>query len=123
MIDGFIWFDRIRSEAEFQELVELAKQDCHGVFIPTHPLRKNGKTVGYFSVGAPGAVYVWAWLSTKDIPARESFHLVNSVEDMVARGNGKVVCFPVPKDSPFHPLMVPMGYKSGGIYEFFIKEL
>ena len=123
MINGFISFDRPRSEEDFKELVALAKQDNHGVFFPTHPLRKDGKTVGYFSVGPKGPTYVFAWLSTKDIPARESFHLINAVEDMVARAGEKTICFPVPKESPFYPLMAHMGYRDGGEYTFYIKEV
>jgi hypothetical protein len=33
------------------------------------------------------------------------------------------VAFPVPKNSPFHPLMVPMGYSNAGNYDFFVKQL
>jgi hypothetical protein len=127
MINGFVAFDRFRSQEEVNEFVKKAFADNHGVFYPTHPLRKDGETVGYFSIGAQAAVICFAWLSTKDVPARESFHLINSVECLVSalpRDKGiRAICFPVPKESPFHPLMEPMGYKNGGTYDFFIKEL
>ncbi len=123
MIKGFVGFNQIKTKEELELLIEKAKQDNHGVFLPTHLLKKDGEQVGYFSVAMPGAVLVFAWLSTKEVTSRESFHLINSVESMVASGNGKMICFPVPTDSPFHPLMESMGYRSGGTYEFFIKEL
>jgi hypothetical protein len=123
MLKGFVGFDRIRTDEELKLLAEKAKEDNHGVFLPTHLLKKDGEQVGYFSVGMPGAVLVFAWLSTKEVPPRESFHLINAVEFMVSTGGGKRICFPVPKDSPFHPIMESMGYKSGGTYEFFVKEL
>jgi hypothetical protein len=123
MIKGFIGFDRFRSEDELKDMTAKAAVDQHGVFIPTHPLRKDGEVVGYFSIGHPGAIIVFAWLSTKDIGARDSFALINSVEDMVARSGQDKVCFPVPKTSPFHPLMEHMGYLNAGNYDFFIKTV
>lgn len=128
MIEGFVGFDKIRSEEQFKQLSEHAKEDRHGLFLPTHVLRKQlrggeKKDVGYFSVGHPGAVLTFAWLSTKEMLARESFHIINGVEDMIQRGDGKIICMPVPKCSPFHPLMENMGYRNGGNYDFFIKDL
>ncbi len=122
-IQGFVSFCRPLDGKELETLIEKAKADNHGVFIPTHPLKKDGEIVGYFSIGHPGAVLCFAWLSTQDIGARESFHLINCVEDMVNRGGGKHVCFPVPKNSPFHKLMPEMGYKDAGDYTFFVKEV
>lgn len=123
MINGFICFDRFRSEQEMKDMQRKALADNHGVFVPTHPLRKNGEIVGYFSVGSPGVPIVFAWLSTQDIVARESFMLINAVEDMCARQGNFAVSFPVPKDSPFYPLMEKMGYKPAGDYTFFVKQL
>lgn len=121
-MNGFIELDRLRSREELDMLATAAKQENHGVFFPTHPLRKDGETVGYFSIAPPGAVQVFAWLA-KEVCSRESFHLINTVENLVRGGGGMVVCFPVPKNSPFHPLMEGMGYRNHGTYDFFVKEL
>lgn len=128
MIGGFVGLDKIRSQEEYDALAKSALEERHGLFLPTHILRKNvtdgpQKNVGYFSVGAPGATIVFGWLSQKEMHARESFHLLNNVEDMVMRADSKLICMPMPKHSPFHPLMRSMGYKSAGEYEFFIKPL
>jgi hypothetical protein len=125
MIPDHPYLTRIKTQHEFDLLVEKAKQEKHGVFVPTHPIFKNGNMVGYFSIGSPGVPLVLAWLS-KEINARESFNLINTVENLVAggvSGPANAVVFPVPKDSPFHPLMEGMGFKSAGVYEFFVKEL
>lgn len=119
---GFAELDKIRSKEEFLQLVQKAKEDSHGTFEPTQVVRKDGAIVGYFSIGEPGCCTVFAWLSTKEMPPRESFHLINTVESMIRCGTAKVICFPVPKDSPFHPLMKEMGYVSAGTYEYFVKE-
>ena len=123
MIDNFIHLKRIKDKAEFDVLVEQAKHDGHGAYVPTHVLWKGDKRVGYFSVGSPGVPVVFAWLSTKDVSPRESFNLINLIENHVALGGAVAVSFPVPKDSPFHEIMVNMGYSFAGNYDFFVKKL
>ena len=123
MINGFASLDRIRSEQEYKELVELARKDNHGVFAPTHIVRKHGEKVGYFSVGSPGVPVVLAWLHTEKVLSRESMSLINSVENHVAMNGASAVCFPVPKESPFHCLMEKMGYRFAGSYDMFVKEV
>lgn len=123
MINGFIGFDRFRSAEEAKELQELAKADNHSVILPTHVLRKDGKMVGYMSVGPVQMPCVLAWFSTKEMQARESFHLVNGIECQVAHAGGSAIMWPIPKNSPFYPLMESMGYKNSGDYTLFIKPL
>lgn len=126
MIKDFIGFSKFKSKEEFDEFIKKAHDDNHGLFFPTHPLRKNGELVGYFSVGSPGAMICFAWLSTKEVTARESFHLINDVESLVSANpefKDPVICFPVPKDSPFHGIMEHMGYQNAGEYSFFIKKV
>ena len=121
IINGFTYLDRkFKDEKELKDLFDAAKAENHGIFCPTHPVRQNGEAVGYFSIGSPGYPVVFAWLG-KCIQPRESFSLVNRVENHVAMAGATGVCFPVPYISPFHPLMVPMGYKNGGTYDFFYK--
>lgn len=123
MIEGFPQIGRTLTKEEYDKLVALAKQDKHGVFAPTHPIRKDGQLVGYFSIGQQMAPIVFAWLSTKELKARDSFSLINMVENHVYLAGAGMVCFPVPKESPFYGLMESMGYKPAGEYTFFIKEL
>jgi len=119
----FAWIKPGCTHEDHKALVELAKADDHGVFLPTHPIVKDGKLVGYFSIGAPGRPIVMAWLSTKELQARESLSLINRVENHVAMNGGRGVCFPVPKHSPFYPIMKSLGYANGGTYDFFVKDL
>ena len=124
MIEGFVHLERIKDEEEFTKLVELSKADSHGVYAPSVTV-KNGKgeLVGYFSIGSPGVPIVFAWLSTKEVSARDSFTLINMVETHRALMGDKAIAFPVPKDSPFHPYMEKIGYKCAGSYDFFVKKL
>jgi len=121
MIEGFTSLVPIRTDEEFRELVELAKVDSHGVYCPTHVVVKGGERVGWFSVGS-GIPIVFGWLSTKKVKPRESFMLINMVENQLQLSGAQYVAFPVPKDSPFHPVMPTIGYESAGVYEFFVKK-
>jgi len=76
---------------------------------------------GYFSVGTPGFPVVQSWLA-ECLQPRESFSLVNMVENLVHCNGAAGICLAVPKTSPFHPLMESMGYKNGGNYDFFVKK-
>ena len=116
-----IWIHHRISKEELCELIEKARLENHGVFLQTHPLKRDGELIGYFSVGSPGYPVVFAWLG-ECIQARESFSLINSIENHVVLAGANGVCFPVPKNSPFHPLMEHMGFKNGGTYDFFVKN-
>jgi len=120
MIDGFIYLDRkIRSQEEWDSLCELAKKDSHGVFEPTFPIKRGHELCGYFSVGA--VPMVLGHISIGDVLPRESFTLINAVENHVYLNGAKGVCFPMPKNSPFHPIMPSMGYSNVGEYDLFMK--
>lgn len=126
MFDQILTLDRIRGKEEFDELVELARKDTHGVFYPTHGIRKNGQRAGYFSIGAAGPVYIWSWLSTQHCTnKRDVLYLLNSVEGMVAAAGGDMLCAPMPKCSPFYDLISnpKSGYNNAGDYTFFTKKL
>jgi len=122
MIHNFASIGPRLQPGQYEQLVPLAKADDHGVFLPTNPVYKGKELAGYFSIGTPGKPIVLAWLSTEKITSRDSFHLINTVENHVALGGATGVCFPVPRHSPFHPMMKPMGYTYGGSYDFFVKD-
>ncbi len=123
MINGYAGFDRIRSQEDLDQLLAAAKEDNHSVLCPTHPIRKDGRLVGYFSVAPAAAPCVHAWLSTTEMTARESFHLINAIECEIARTGAAAMIFPVPKKSPFFDLMKRLGYDDCGEYHVFVKKL
>ena len=122
ILNGLIYIDRkFLNEEEFLSAVEAAKAEKHGMFCPTHPLRRNGEIVGYLSIGSPGFPIAFAWFGSC-IPPRESFSIINRAENHVALAGASGICWPIPKQSPFHPLMEAMGYTNGGSYDFFYKK-
>lgn len=125
MIHGFVYLDRIKSQADFEEIIPLAAQDKHGVFAPTFIVRRQGNRtpIGWFSLASDEVPIILAWLSTKEVKARDSFTLFNQIENLVTLKGSTAVCFPIPEHSPFHPVMASMGYVDNGNYTFFVKKL
>jgi hypothetical protein len=110
------------SQEDFQELVELAKKDKHGVVFPTETVLKGGKKVGWFSVGA--CPLVWAWLSTEEVKVRDTISMINIVEGVQRRLGAPGIYFPCGKESPIYKsnLMERIGYVNSGSYDFFFKK-
>lgn len=119
MINGFCQV-KVARESDLSELNQLAKQDAHSVYAPTHIIWKADEMAGYFSAG--GRPMVLAWLSTKHMEARNSFTLINLVENQLALNGAKGVIFPVQKTSPFYPVMDHLGFKNAGGYDLFVKD-
>lgn len=112
MIPGFAFIRPPRPE-DLPVLREGARADDHGVAPVTWVVEKNGESVGYFSVSPS----VLAWLSTKRLVARDTFHLINTVENL----HGPLISFPVPKASPMHEQMERLGFRNAGEYTLFVK--
>lgn len=120
MINGFVHLKRCLPE-DLAELKSLAESENHGVFNPLFTVRKDNTIGGWVSVN--GVPYVFAHLSSKVLTPRDSFEVINSVENHVQLGGASGVVWPVPKTSPFHPLAGSLGYRSLGTYELFYKDL
>lgn len=112
MIPGFAFIRPPRPE-DLPVLAERAREDHHGVAPVSWVVEKNGEQVGYFSVSPS----VLAWLSTKRLVARDTFHLINTVENL----HGPVIVFPVPKASPMHGQMESLGFRNAGEFTLFVK--
>lgn len=120
IIKGFVGIDKIRSDEEMKKLVDDAAKENHGVFMPTHALRQEDKLVGYWSVG--GACLNWCWFSAQ-IHARESLHVINSMEWEMRRNGVLTAVHPIKPGTPFHPLMGHLGYTNLGSFDMFAKKL
>lgn len=111
---------RLPVPSDMPLLVEGAKVDEHAVLPPWLVVEKDGKPVGYFHVSP----CVMAWLSTKELVPRDTFHLINTVENILRlqNVNAPVVPFwPVPKRSPLHAHAKAMGYLDQGEYTIFTR--
>jgi hypothetical protein len=61
-----------------------AELDGHGLLAPTHVVLKENVIAGAFSIG--GAMLVTMWLDSQRLQARQSFSLINTVENIAAEG-------------------------------------
>lgn len=112
----------IASPAELEQLLVVAREDEHEPILPTHIFRKDGEIVGYASVcalvpltfgGQPKAVQFHTWFHTQKLGPRDSFNLINSLENLMRCGSpAEFALVPVSAESPFNKVMPSMGYSA-----------
>lgn len=119
MSERFAHLRRLRSTSELESVRALAAAQNHPCLLPTHAIWKAGNIVGHLSIGQIPIVF--GHLSMTDLAARESFHLINTAEDLVF-DRSRLVVFPVGSTSPFHPLMEDMGFRNLINTDLFVKE-
>lgn len=114
---------RIRrvTEADMEGLKQAAAEDAHTVLKPTHVLEKDGKFVGYLSIGAVPVVFTW--MDSKNIQARESVNTLAYVEDMLKAVGADCVCIPCWEHSPFYKYMESFGYQKTIQTTMFVKPI
>jgi len=98
----------VRNSLERAQLAAAAQEDNHSLILPTHGIWRGQTAVGYASVCATPCVHVW--FSTKALKARDSFAIIQHLEQLVRdRGHG-IVIVPCWEQSPFARLMPHLGY-------------
>lgn len=107
----------------YLQLQNKAAEDNHAVIAPTHLVLKGEEVVGYVSIN--NLPMVLAWLSTKEMKARDSFSIINMSELLVQEQGWRSVCLPIDDTSPFLNVMPSIGYRtlSTGKVNLFVKEL
>jgi hypothetical protein len=123
MTEKFARLRSIKDASELEAIKLIAQHDSHDVINPTDVIVKDGKIVGYMSVGATPIVI--GNLSTRDLQARDSFNLIHQAECIVERCmRSRNVIFPIGLDSPFYNIFADpsTGYKRLANVDLFIKE-
>jgi hypothetical protein len=110
-----------------QQLVEdyvypEAEKDHHGVINATQVVVKDGEVIGYLSIGAVPAVYMW--LHTKKTMPRDTQVIVSFIESHVlaTTGNDKLI-MPCQSSSPLYPYLARVGYIESDYDHVFFKNL
>lgn len=111
----------IAGPQELAELQAVAAEDRHVVIGATHVARKDGRIVGYASVG--GILLLNCWADSRRLRPRESFELLWIVERIAAERGAKEVCLPCSPASPFLPFIGKLGYARLGEATYNIKAL
>lgn len=92
---------------DMAELKKNAEADNHaGVFYPTHVSIKDGKIVGYLSIGVVPMVLTWQ--STKEVKPLDSVKLVSFIEGVLT--NFQTFAVPCDPASPYNKLLPKLGY-------------
>lgn len=123
VLDKFARLKLLRtcSQDQVNNALTIAKYDNHDVICPTDLILKDGKVVGYMSIGAVPMVV--GNFSTQHLRARDSFNLIHIAEQRLELAGAPSVIFPIELGSPFHQLFPEMGYKKLATnIDIFIKE-
>lgn len=105
---------------DIPELQRLAAEDNHSVWAPTDIMVKNGKVVGYLSIGA--IPFVTCWFDTHECLPRDSFQAINIGENIAERLGHKDILLAVDPNSPFVPVMQSMEYRPLGRWDMYTKS-
>lgn len=108
-------------ESDYPELQRRAALDNHGVWYPTHIVKKGGEISGYISICNTPIVNVW--LDSKTIVARDSVQLLSTIENVMRMTGRCDYVMPCSKDSPFFNNMPRLGYSVMGENVWFHKNL
>jgi hypothetical protein len=117
-------FVRVRpiQHGELETLVKQAASDGdHHVIGVTDLVTKDGKVIGYMSIG--GITYVHGWMDTRVATARDSYEVLRHVENSVLRWGNDLICIPVPAASPLHDYLPKVGYTGYRTMTTFYKRL
>jgi len=105
---------------EVDGLRERAAEDDHVVLAPTHVVEKDGKIVGYLSIGAIPIVNVW--MDSKQLGPRDSVAVLGQLDAVMDYAGQPTYFMPCDPSSPFHPVMEKLGFGSLMETEIFVRK-
>jgi hypothetical protein len=110
----------IQNEVEGAAVAAAAEADGTVCLAPSHLIERDGKIVGY--VGMDSVPLFRVWLG-KDVRRRESFSILNVIENLYRARGVRLVATLLMPGSPFGPMMPRMGYKALGETVLHLKHL
>ncbi len=116
---------RLRTREELAALTALAAADGHGVFRPTHLIRKDGapgEVCGYVSVSAVPVVLGF-WTHTKNVNALESSRVLRDLATSFRFQGHPSFVIRCDADSPFYPVAQRLGFSPLGATHLFEQTL
>lgn len=116
------YIPRVRpaTPADLSRIEAAAKADRCGVLYPTHYIEKNKEIVGYISLGV--IPMVAAWLDSKKVKARDSFHVGAFIDDAMSFRGVQTYSMPIHSDSPSIPYFSQVGCINAGQHTLFLKS-
>lgn len=112
----------VANQSELDRLKAEALSDNHRPIRPTHIFWKGEEIVGYASIcalvplvpnGAAQEVQFHTWFHTAKLGPRDSFNLINALENIMrcCCPTAKTAIVPVALESPFTKVMESMDYR------------
>ena len=120
-MNSFVRVVPLASPEEYRQAVEAAKQDNHELYAPTHTFKRGDEIVGAVSLAS--CVLAMPWFHTSKMHRRDSFSVINSMQNALRIQKVGHVCIPVGPQSPFNKVMVPLGFTSLGYWNFHACKL
>jgi hypothetical protein len=120
-VNAFPQIRPIANAAHLAAIEAAAREDNHGLHVPTHVFERAGEIVGAASIGA--AVTVLFWGHTQKLSARDTFGVVNSIENSLRLRGVPELLVPVHPNSPLAPSMAGLGYNALDSVTLFAKRL
>lgn len=117
-------FPQIRPIANAAHLAAIeaaAREDGHALHVLTHVFERAGEVVGAASIG--GAVTVLFWGHTQKLSARDTFGVVNSIENAMRLRGVADLLVPVQPKSPLADSMAGLGYTPLDTVTLYAKRL
>ena len=111
----------IASAEEYRAAVAAAAADQHELYAPTHTFQRDGEIVGAVSLAS--CVLAMPWFHTAKMGRRESFSVINAMQNTLRMQKVGHVCIPVGPQSPFNKVMQPLGFTSLGYWNFHACKL
>ena len=111
----------IVSAEEYRAAVAAAAADKHELYAPTHTFKRGDEIVGAVSLAS--CVLAMPWFHTEKMGRRDSFTVINSMQNTLRMQKVGHVCIPVGPQSPFNKVMVPLGFTSLGYWNFHACKL
>lgn len=120
-MNEFVQVVAIASPEDYRQAVAAAKADSHQLYAPTHTFKRGGEIVGAVSLAS--CVLAMPWFHTQRMGRRDSFGVINSLQNSLRMQKVSHVCIPVGPQSPFNKVMAPLGFTSLGYWNFHACQL
>jgi len=98
-----------------------AAADHHPLIVPTHAVVREGRVIGYGSLGAVRMFY--AWMDSQHATPRDSFSAWRQAEELLRAPYARPICLVCDADSPFAPFLKAKGYEVLGTSQICLKTL
>jgi hypothetical protein len=102
----------IQSEVEMEAVTVAAEADGTVCLAPSHLIERDGRIIGY--VGMDSIPLFRVWLHSEALRPRESFTILNVVENLYRARGVRAVSMLLMPGSPFGELMPRLGYERVG---------